>query len=234
MIQPVVHVAVTSERDTRVIEQVAIRRPIAEMVIVYPITVESFVRVLVKKFELLRIPVISVPVASYDFSNILSSILKTLNDRRLDDYRIEFNVTTCTGLMAVATCLAAAIVKATVICSGERELSEIIEVWPSELVNLTNRKREILEYLATKSEPVYQTDITRCTGVQRSGVSRHLRDLENAGYVNRTRRSRRKYVEITNLGLTVLHHKQLRKRRIWGQITSHLPQISQVVGRAHG
>jgi DNA-binding MarR family transcriptional regulator len=234
MMRPVVHVAVTNESDGCAIEQVAMRRPITEMMIVYPIDHENYVDVLVERFQSLRIPITSIPVVSYDFSNILSSILRSLNDRRLDDYQIEFNVTTSTGLMAVAACMAATLVNATVICSGKSELSEITEVWPSELVNLSHRKREILEYLATKSEPIYQTDITRCTGVQRSGVSRHLRALENAGYVNRTRRARCKFVKITNLGLTVLYQKQLRKRRIWGQITDHLPQISQVVGRAHG
>ncbi|MHA2068240.1 MAG: helix-turn-helix transcriptional regulator [Candidatus Thorarchaeota archaeon] len=234
MMRPVVHVAITSDWDSNAIERIAIRRSIAELVIVYPSNLESHALDLVQKFESLGLIVISVPVAYSDFDNTLSSILKALDDRRLDDYHIEFNVTNSTGIMTVAACVAAAIVKATVICSRENELFEIDEVWPSDLVNLTHRKRAILEYLSTQSEPIYQTEITNNTGVQRSGVSRHLGDLEHAGYVVRTRKAKRKYVEITNLGATVLHHKQLRKRRVWGHITDHPHQICQVVGRAHG
>ncbi len=234
MTRPVVHVAITNVWDSIAIERIAIRRSITELVIVYPSNLECHALDLVGKFKSLGLLVMSVPVAHNNFDNTLSSILRALNEPRLDDYHIEFNVTNSSGIMTVAACMAAAIVKATVICSRESELFEIEEVWPSDLVNLTHRKRDILEYLAIQSEPISQTAITNGTGVMRSGVSRHLRDLENAGYVVRSRKARQKYVEITNLGATVLHHKQLRKRRVWGPVTDHSHPIYQVVGRAHG
>ena len=103
-------------------------------------------------------------------------------------------------------------------------------MWPSELVNLTHKKHEILEYLDNFSSPVTQKEISQNTGIRPSGVSRHLRDLELAGYIRRKRIARKKQVQITELGSATLHHKQLRRRRIWSSYMNRTSEGIQTVG----
>ena len=164
----------------------------------------------------------------------MKEILGVLNDPRLDEYHIEFNLSASEGTMTVAACMAATIVNATLITSSGNGRLKVNEVWPHDLVNLTQRKRDILEMLAGQSTPLCQSDVSKEMRIQQSGVSRHIRDLVRAGYVKRFSHSRRKFVEITNLGAAVLHHKQIRKRRHWGSQINPQDQSSHMVGRIHG
>jgi len=227
MLKPKIHVALLGKQKT--IEHIAIRRSIDELILVYSREKLNVADNLIKKFSNLGIAVIPVLVVLNDFTSVLSSILKTLDHRKLDDYQIEFSMTSGHCVMTLAACVAAAIVKASVIYATGTESFQISEVWPSELVNLTHKKREILDYLETHSCPVQQKEISRYTGIRQSGVSRHLRDLEMAGYVRRTRKARNKQVQITELGSTILHHKQIRKRRLWNSHTSRAPESIQTV-----
>jgi DNA-binding MarR family transcriptional regulator len=228
MLKPKVHVALLGKQKT--IEHIAIRRSIDELVLVYSREKLDIADNLINQFSNLGIAVIPVRVVQNDFTNVLSSILRALDHRKLDDYQVEFSMTSGQCVMTLAACVAAAIVKASVIYVSGSELFEISEVWPSEMVNLTHKKCVILDYLETHDSPVQQKEISKYTGIRQSGVSRHLRDLEMAGYVRRTRKARNKQVQITELGSTILHHKQIRKRRLWNSYSSRTLESIQTVG----
>jgi DNA-binding MarR family transcriptional regulator len=159
-----------------------------------------------------------------------SLLIEQLNHHKFDDCQIEFSITSEDCVIILAASVAAAITKASILCATEIEPLRISEVWPSELVNLTHKKREILDYLENSSCPVAQKEISRNTGIRQSGISRHLRDLELAGYIERDRVARIKQVQITELGSVILHHKQIRKRRVWDSFTNRASLGIQTVG----
>ncbi|MFW9833317.1 MAG: MarR family transcriptional regulator [Candidatus Thorarchaeota archaeon] len=213
MTKPIIHVAILGKQET--IEHLAIRRRIDELIIVYPYETHEIADELITRFSNHGIPIEPVIIVPTDFNTTLSSILVAINQKEFDECQIEFSITSGHCIMTLAACVAAAITKASVICATGAELIDITEVWPSELVNLSLKKREILDYLERLSTPITQKEISQSTGIRPSGVSRHLRDLEQAGYIRRNRVARIKQVQITDLGSAILHHKQLRKRRIW-------------------
>ncbi|MFW9787307.1 MAG: MarR family transcriptional regulator [Candidatus Thorarchaeota archaeon] len=228
MTTPKIHVAILGNQKT--IQHLAVRRRIDRLLIVFPREKLELANNLVEQFSNLGVPVEPVDVVVSDFNSILSSILAALNRQKFDDHNIEFSITTGNCIMTLAACVAAAIVNASVICAIGSELPYLSEVWPSELVNLTNKKHEILKYLDSFNTPVTQKEISRDTGIRPSGVSRHLRDLELAGYIRRYRIARIKQVQITELGSAILHHKQLRRRRIWSSYMNRTSEGIQTVG----
>lgn len=223
-----IHVTLLGNQKT--IQHLAVKRRIDRLIMVYPMEKRELADNLVEQFSNLGIPVEPVDVVSSDFNNILSSILAALDYQKFDDHHIEFSITSGHCIMTLAACVAAVVVKASVICATGSELPLLSEVWPSELVNLTHKKHEILEYLDNFSNPVTQKEISRNTGIRPSGVSRHLRDLELAGYIRRNRVARIKQVQITELGSAILHHKQLRRRRIWSSYMNRTSEGIQTVG----
>lgn len=228
MAKPKIHIAFFG--NSRNIEYLAVRRCIDELIIVHTWEQEKDVNQFIDKYSDLGLIVIPVRVVQNDFINILSSSLNALDSHKLDQYDIEVSVTTNDCIMNLAACICAAIVKASIICVQGNELSNISEIWPSELVNLSFQKREILCYLDSCVKPVHQKEVAEETGIQQSGLSRHLRNLELAGYVTRLRISRCKNVSITELGRAVLHHKQIRKRRLWSSYTLPVADNIQIGG----
>jgi predicted transcriptional regulator len=212
------------------VEQTAIRRRVDEILLVFTDEQNEQAEYLMKRFSSLGIPIIPVCVIPSNFSNILSSILRAIDNQILDDYQVEFVVMPGNCMMTIAASVAAAIVNASILCPEINESIDINEIWPSELVNLTFKKREILSFLESYNHPVHQKNISLETGINQSGVSRHTRDLELAGYVVKSRIARKKNVQITELGLAVLHHKQIRKRRVWGSYIAQTSLGLQTVG----
>jgi len=221
---------VTFLGNQKSLEQLTIRRSIDELIIVYSREKTELADWSIEHFSSFGILVTSVCVVPDDFHNILSSILSALNHRKFDEYQLEFSITSEHSVIILAACVAAAIVKASILCATETEPLQISEVWPSELVSLTHKKCEILDYLENSGCPIAQKEISRNTGIRQSGISRHLRDLELAGYIERDRVARIKQVQITELGSVILHHKQIRKRRVWDSITSRASEGIQTVG----
>jgi CRISPR locus-related DNA-binding protein len=213
-----------------IIERVAIRRRVDELFLVFSDERLEQAESLIDKFSSFGIQAIPIHVISSSFSNILSSILKALDNQSLDDYQIEFSITSGNTVMMLAATIAAVIVKASILCIEENEFIEISEIWPSELVNLTHKKRQILAFLENYNDPVHQKNISKETDICQSGISRHIRDLELAGYISRQRVARNKYIQITELGSTILHNKQIRKRRIWASYLTQAPMGIQTVG----
>lgn len=228
MTKPKILVALLGE-PTRV-ERIVIRRRIDELFLVFSDEELELAESLIAKFAILGMQIVPIHIESLKFSNILSSILRALDHQTLDYYDVEFSMSSGNPLMILATCVAAAIVNGSVIYTEGDSSIEISEVWPAELVNITYKKRQILNFLESYNDSINQKDISRETGICQSGVSRHIRDLELAGYVTRTRVSRKKVVKISELGSTILHHKQIRKRRIWDSYSIETPAGVQTVG----
>lgn len=216
MIQQVVQVAVLDNQESKNAEHISIRRCVDEIVLIYPYTDHEHTLNLKHRYEKAGLCVRSLSIDPNNFDSILSTILKALDDHRIDNHTIEFNISCKNPSMIIAACVAAMILRAPILSVSEDGYSELIEVRPSEISTLTSQKRAILEYLSLQSKPVDQNSISKEVRISRSGISRHIRDLERAGYVIRWRDGQRKKLSITDLGLTILHHKLLRKRRIWG------------------
>ena len=228
MTKPKILVALLGNPST--VERIAIRRRVDQLLLVFTRNQLEHAEYIMDKFSKLGIQTIPVRVTPSDFANTLSSILRALDNQTLDKYQVEFSVASGNTIMTLATVVAAAIVKASVLCNEENDIFEISEIWPAELVNLTHKKREILSFLESYDSAIFQKDISKETGICQSSVSRHIRDLELAGYVTRVRIARKKHVQITVLGSTILHHKQIRKRRIWGSYVSQVAESVQTMG----
>lgn len=227
MTKPKILVAILGK--SIITERIVIRRRIDEIFLVFSGEQIEQAESLIDKFSILGMQVIPIHVDSSNFTNILSSILRALDHQTLDEYQIEFSLTSGNTAMILAASIAATIIKASILCVEEDNFVEISEVWPAELVNLTYKKRQILNFLAKHNGPVYQKDISLETEICQSGISRHLRDLELAGYVIRSRIARKKFIQITELGSTILHQKQIRKRRIWASFPTQRPASIQTV-----
>ena len=228
MTKPKILVAWLGKPST--VERIAIRRRVDQLLLVFTRNHLENAEYIMDKFSTLGIPIIPIRVTPSDFANTLSSILRALDNQTLDKYHVEFSVISGNTIMTLAASVAAAIVKASILCNEENDIFEISEIWPAELVNLTHKKREILSFLESYDSAVYQKDISKETGICQSSVSRHIHDLELAGYVTRVRIARKKHVQITELGSTILHHKQLRKRRIWGSYATQVAESVQTMG----
>jgi len=221
MKKPKLLVAMLGKQNT--VESVVIRRRIDELHIVFTDDEMNLASSFIEKFSSFGIQVTPVHIRSTKFSNILSTILKALNQQTLDDYDVEFSVSSGNSAIVLASCIAAAIVNASIFSTDANCSIEISEVWPSKLVNITHKKRQILSFLEKYNDSIHQKEISLETGIGQSSISRHIRDLESAGYVTRTRIDRRKVVKISDLGSTLLHHKQIRKRRIWDSYSFENP-----------
>lgn len=228
MAKPKIHIAFFG--STKNIEHLAVRRHIDELIIVHSLEQEETVSKLIDKYSSFGIMTMSVRVTPDDFDNILSSVLNALDSQKLDQYDIEVSVSSNDCIMTLAACICAAVVRASIVYFPNNETYQISELWPSELVNLSYQKREILCYLVSCEKPVRQKEVAEETGIRQSGLSRHFQNLELAGYVTRSRISRCKHVSITELGRAILHHKQIRKRRIWNSYSVQLPERIQTVG----
>jgi DNA-binding MarR family transcriptional regulator len=221
MKKPKLLVAMLGKPNT--VESIVIRRRIDELHLVFTDDKMSLASSLIEKFSSLGIQVTPIHIRSTKFTKILSTILKALNQQTLDDYDIEFSVSSGNSTIVLASCIAAAIVNASIFSSDTNYSIEMSEVWPSKLVNITHKKRQILSFLESCNDSIHQKEISLETGIGQSSISRHIRDLESAGYVTRTRVDRKKVVKISDLGATLLHHKQIRKRRIWDSYSFENP-----------
>ncbi|MGQ4911502.1 MAG: helix-turn-helix transcriptional regulator [Candidatus Thorarchaeota archaeon] len=228
MRKPRIHVSILDNEKT--IEYIMVRRQIDELMLVHTEEQTELARDLRSRFREVGLRTLLCSVRAGDFNSTLASILRGLDECRFDDCEIEFSIGSVSPLLAMAAGVAAAILEASVISLTDGAELEMTEIWPSEIVNLTSKKREILGYLESKYQVVSQKEISRETGIRQSGVSRHLTDLEKAGYVVRERGAKRKLAQITDLGSAILHHKQIRKRRLWGPYVTSSTHSVQTAG----
>ncbi len=227
--QPVVHVALLGTNSDVSLESIIVRRSLDELILIHSFEEQETAFELKERFRRVHLNTTTVAVNPNDFYNTLSSILKELDSKQYDDHSIEFSVLSNNNVMTMAACVAAIILKASILSPTEASPTNILEVCPSSMTTLTHTKKRILEYVSSYMESVYQSDISKGTGITKSSVSRHLSDMERAGYVTRLNEGRKKYVRITDLGSVILHHKILRKRRVWGVPESHITRKSKIL-----
>ncbi len=220
MTRPVVHVAVFDRDATQLIARTIIHRRTDELILVGPFShIDEHQRFL-DQYTGLGIQTTFVDIEDFSLDEILSTLLSAVDNARLDDFDIEFNIACNNPIVAIAACVAATMTQSLLISSDDTNLSALLLLRPDQLLHMSQNKRRILEYLDMQYGQVPQVNISRDTSVTRASVSRHLKDLIQAGYVKRARIGRQKTAEITSLGQVVLHHKLVRKRRVWDNHTS--------------
>ena len=209
------HIAMVGKNWDKKIEYTIIRRSVDRLILVFSDGRNDEVYEFLEHLRLMNIDAMPLVIKEGDFSAALASLLNVLNTRRFDGCQIEFNVTCASRLMTLVASVAAVILKGTVLYTYEDEPVDITEVCPAELCNLTKKKKDVLSFLNHVRNSVPQKRIGKELGIAPSGVSRHLSDLEHAGYISRATVSRKKTVKITNLGAAVINSKQIRNRRVW-------------------
>ena len=138
------------------IEHISVRRSVDELILIYTSNQDAAAEFLSSKFVNLGITVSPVRVVLNDFTNILSSTLNAIDSQKFDQCDIEFSISSENCTMILAACICAMIVKASILLVVGNEVFNISEVWPSEIVNLTHQKREILSCLENYDKPVHQ------------------------------------------------------------------------------
>ncbi len=212
---PKIHIALVGKEWDQVLMRSILKRSIDELIFAFDPNTPQSVHELLEGLSQFGIHATVVQFSNYNFESMLSSILEVINCRNLDGHQVEFNVSFANPMMTIVACMAAEIMHANIIYRPDEASDMVAEIRPAKLSNLTKRKKEILGYLARQPKEVLQKEITKELDIPRSGVSRQLQDLEQAGYVERIRTNRLKTVRITPLGASVIHGKMLRQRRVW-------------------
>ncbi|MGD2073104.1 MAG: ArsR family transcriptional regulator [Candidatus Thorarchaeota archaeon] len=230
MIQKIIHVAIFDGELIGSTERITIQRSVDGVILVYPYEKQDSALSIIRWYTKFKMDILPVPVNPRDFQHVLSHILEALDDYCMDNHLIEFNIACQDSILTLAASFAAMIIRAPIYTLTEQEVSQIVEIRPAEITTLTVQKRMILEKLTEQMDTLNQSDIARDMELSRSNISRHINTLEKAGYVKQLRKGREKLVQITNLGTTILRHKLLRKRRIWGSKEFHSAEVCSFVG----
>ncbi|MHA2425499.1 MAG: winged helix-turn-helix domain-containing protein [Candidatus Thorarchaeota archaeon] len=97
-----------------------------------------------------------------------------------------------------------------------QELGEIIEITPSSLDTLSSRKRDLLESIEKLGGTgITQKDLVKEMEIERAGVSKHLKELCQAKFIEIVDERRPRKYGITYLGRIILSIKLFRKMTIW-------------------
>jgi DNA-binding transcriptional ArsR family regulator len=201
------------------IARVIVQRRTDELILVCPSSSRDEYNETLEYYLNLGINTKLVDVDNFNFEKILSVFLSVVDDTRLDIFDIEFNIHCKNPAAILAACIASIMTESLLITSNDTNFSNLLSLKPSRLLNMSKNKRIVLEYLDMQYGPVPQMNISRDTSLNRSSVSRHLKDLKQAGYVKRNRIGKEKIAEITPLGQLVVHHKLMRKRKVWDNST---------------
>jgi CRISPR locus-related DNA-binding protein len=215
MSKAIIQVAIFDGHLEEKSERIAIQRRVDGFILVYPFKEQECVQTIIQWYKKMGMEILAVPVNPDDFQCVLSNILEAIDDYCMDDQIIEFNITCQNTILTIAACFAAMIIRAPIFSLTDSGFSDIVEIQSAKITTLTMQKRKILEQLSYYHNLVNQSDIARDMELSRSNVSRHIKALSKAGYIERKQEGRKKFVQITPLGTTILRHKLLRKRRIW-------------------
>lgn len=156
---------------------------------------------------------VSVKVEPWDYHCILARILEIAVDHL--NYEIEYNVSCGTRVMTAAAHQAALLTDSKVyfiLGDYDEQLDKIVDVQPISVIVLTEPKRNILARIdALKGQVSSQKELGSRTRLKVSSVSKHLRELEDSGYITRERCGRATSVRLTGLGRVILKLKQYKK-----------------------
>ena len=213
------HVATLGLYQNIVIEYVITRRGADKVALVYTEGNEEDLDAIQTRLESRMIPVISRKVPPWNYHEILSVILEIVAEH--EDYCVEYNVSCGTRIMTTAAYLAALFTDSSVffVMNPDKErIGDLIEVQPVSVTLLSEPKRLILCKISESGGSIKsQRVLGKRTDLKASSISKHLKSLEDAGYIRRSHSGRKTQVEITNLGRIVLNLKTFRKGKVWSR-----------------
>ncbi len=213
------HIATLGLYRNMLVEHVIARRGADKIAIVYTEKNEDDLEVMVKKLKSNKVPVITRKVLPWDYHDVLSTILEIVTNH--EDYAIEYGISCGTRVMTTAAYLAALFTDSPVYFVKNPyadEIEGIIEVQPVSVALLTKPKKRILNGLESQGGSVNsQRDLGSRVELGASSISKHVTDLDAAGYISRSQNGQKRPIEITNLGRIVLNLKTFRKDNVWGR-----------------
>ena len=212
------HVATLGFYANEMVEYVLLKRGADKIVLVYTIENEIQFILLRKDLTARGMTVIPCIVNPWKFELTLACILEEVTKH--SDSIFEFHASCGTRVMSAAVQVAALLTESPILFV-ERELGgtlgEIIEIEPASFDKLTVRKREILNGIQKLGGKATQKDLIRLIGLQRSGLSKHLKGLLTAGYITLDEESHPKNYKISYLGRIIISLKQFRKTTMWNK-----------------
>ncbi len=213
------HVATLGIYQNILIEYVITRRGADKVAIVYTEGNEEDLEGIQERLGSKMVPVISRKVPPWDYHEVLSAILEIVSEH--EDYSIEYNISCGTRVMTTAAYLAALFTDSPVyfvMYPGKNQIGDIIEIQPVSVTLLSESKRIILNKIEENGGSIgSQRVLGKRTDLKASSISKHLKSLEDAGYIRRRHHGRKTEVEITNLGRIVLNLKTFRKGKVWSR-----------------
>jgi len=196
---------------------VVLKRGADRVVVIYTEENEKELVDIRARYRHYGLPLDARKVEPWSYEEVLSEILEVVLD--YPNHEVEFNISCGTRVMTTAAYMAALFTDSPVLFVSEvddKVIGDLIEVQPISVSMLTSVKRRILADLVKMGGCVEsQRSLGSRVELGVSSISKHLRHLEAAGYIKRSRKNRRNVVEITGLGRVVLRLKEVRKERIW-------------------
>jgi DNA-binding MarR family transcriptional regulator len=208
-----VQIATVGKHETGRLEFVLYRTESDKLIILHTETTKKQAKNIKEKVEK-RLPVELVNVEPWDYHDVLGKALDVAYRNRNCDLR--FNPSLGTRVMTSALIMAAMFTNSPVYLVKEQNGKpvDIVEVLPIRRTMLTEPKKNILKKLLSEGDCVpSQKELGSRTSLAASTISGHVRDLEDAGYISRSKGSEGNVICITNLGRIVLrvaqHWKEL-------------------------
>lgn len=204
-----IQIATIGKYQTGRLEFVLYRKEWSRLVILHTEITKENAEAIKKEAEE-HLPVELVQVKPWDYHDVLGTALDVAYNKR--NCELGFNPSLGTRVMTSALIMAAMFTNSPVYLVKEDggEPVGIVEVLPIKRTMLTEPKKNILKKL--------QSPETGCVSSQRelgtrvslaaSTISGHVRDLEEAGYIQRSREPKGNVICITDLGQIVLRVAQ--------------------------
>ncbi len=208
----ILHIATLGLFANERIHHLIARRRVDSVAFIYTEENKEEVETYRQKYESMSIPVFLREVDPWDFEGIMASILEVVAE--VDTEEIEYNLSCGTRVMTSAALMAALVTESKVFFFSEKDGDALGEVIPYNLetiAKLGDGKRRLLAALSMqKNSCGTQNDLINELGIRRAGVSRHLKELTEAGYVDIVEENRPKVYALTKLGEVVLRLKEFR------------------------
>lgn len=199
------------------IDHAVLKRGTDKIVVIYTEKNKDEVDDIRERYTGYGIPFDAKRVEPWNYDGVLSTLLEVVLAH--PEYDVEFNISCGTRVMTSAAHMAALFTDTPVVFVIEVDsnvIGHIVEVQPISMSLLTPQKRIILQRIVDMGGIVEsQRELGSCVEFGVSSISKHVKKLERAGYVQRYRRGRTKTIEITELGRVMLRLKQVRKGRVW-------------------
>lgn len=204
-----VQIATVGKYETGRLNFILIRKEWHRLVLLHTETTKEQARFIKQQVER-NIPVDLVPVEPWDYHDVLAKALDTAYTHR--EYELGFNPSLGTRVMTSALLMAAMFTNSPVYLVKEEngEPVGIVDVLPIKRTMLTKPKKNILKKLLSEKGDCVSSQKELGTRIRlgASTISGHVRDLEEAGYIQRFKKPAGNVLCITDLGRIVLRVAQ--------------------------